>query len=94
MIRKMRGKVDSNPIMPFAAYSNSRSFSTVAVRRMIRSYYIDGPIGKSGLDRFDVLGVPERWIDLVDRVEGRDQFIGESKIMWRGLRADGQSPVF
>ena len=56
---------------------------------MIRSYYIDGPIGKSGLDSFDVPGTPERRIDLVDRIEGRDQFIGESKIMWRGLRADG-----
>ncbi len=65
-----------------------------AVRRMIRSNNIDGPIGKPGLYRLDVLGPPERWIDLVDRVEGRDQFFGKSKIMGCGLGADGQSPRF
>src|SRR5208282_73334 len=65
-----------------------------AVRRMIRSNNIDCPVAQPGLYRLDVLGPPQRWIDLVDRVEGGDQFFGKCKIMGCGLCADWYAPFF
>ena len=49
---------------------------------------VDRAIGESAPDRFDVVAAAQWWVDLVERVVGGSQLVGEQQMMRRDLGGD------
>ena len=74
--------------MPKAAARPLAVLVLVRVRGVVGGDDVDGAVGQAGAQRLDVGGGAQRRVDLVDRVVGRGQLVGEQQVVRGDLGGD------